>query len=54
LRDVGLSHLKANLVLDIPWMLEGGLVEDEDVRQRCEDVVDENAKDPVYLGQQFL
>jgi hypothetical protein len=52
--DVGLSHLKADLVLDISWMLEGGFVEDEDVRQRGEDVVDENAKDPVFSGQLFL
>jgi hypothetical protein len=54
LRDIGLAHLQANLVLDVPWMLEGGLVEDEDVRQRGEDVVDENAKDPVFSGQLFL
>jgi hypothetical protein len=49
-----LAHFKADLVLDVSWMLEGGLVEDEDVRQCGEDVVDENAKDPVYLGQQLL
>jgi hypothetical protein len=42
----GLSNLHADLVLEELGVLEGVLVEDEDVRQGGEDKVDDETKDP--------
>lgn len=44
--NVGLAHLEADLVLEVFRMVEGRLVEDENVRKRSEDIVDDKTEDP--------
>lgn len=51
--DVGLFHLLLDLVFEVSWVVEGGLVKDEVVRGACENVVDEYAKEPTGLLGEF-
>jgi hypothetical protein len=44
--DVGLAHLEADLILEVSRVVEGGFVEDEDVREGCDEVVDDDAEEP--------
>jgi len=41
-----LLHLEGNLVLEVSRVLEGGFVEDEEVREACENVVYKDAEEP--------
>lgn len=56
--DVGLAHLEADLVLEVFGVVEGCFVEDEEVGERGEDIVDDEAEDPggvsVVLGSGIL
>lgn len=45
--DVGLLHLELDLVFEVARVVEGGLVEDEEVGSTGEDVVHEDAEEPV-------
>ena len=42
--DVRLLHLKSDLVLEVSWVGEGSLVEDEEVRCGREHIVDEDTE----------
>jgi hypothetical protein len=44
--NVGLLHLKLDLVLEVSWVVEGGLVEDEEVRCAREDIVYDDTEEP--------
>jgi hypothetical protein len=44
-----LLHFEPDLVLEVFWVVEGGFVEDEYVRERGEDVVDDESEKPAKL-----
>jgi hypothetical protein len=47
--DVCLLHFKLDLVLEVSWMGESCLIEDEEVGRGREDIVDEDTKQPVMV-----
>ena len=49
--DHGLLYLEADLVLEVFWVSEGGVVEDEVVGRGGADKVDDQAKCPVALSE---
>jgi hypothetical protein len=48
--DVGLAHLKTDLVLEISRVVEGGFVENEDVGEGSKEVVDNETEEPGRVG----